>query len=120
MTKEERKEYQRKYRKANIEKQKAYDKAYNAANSGKRAVQKKAWMNNKKDGFYSVYLLPKEKYVGQTNNFYRRLSEHKNRSDRDITDAKVLGKYATKKEALAVEASYHAKGYLGRNENLFE
>ena len=120
MTKEERRVYAKAWYLANKEKQTAYSKAYNAANSEKRAVQKKAWMNNKKDGFYSVYLLPKENYVGQTNNFYRRLSEHRHRCDRDVTDAEVLGKYATKKEALAVEASYHAKGYLGRNETLFE
>ena len=105
MTKEERAEYQREYRKVNKEKPRK--------NTAKRAAQKKSWMNSKKSAAYIVYLLPEENYVGQTVNLYRRLSEHKCRSNRNVTGAKVLGEYKTKDAALAIETEYHANGFNG-------
>ena len=120
MTKEESKEYYRKYRAKNRESINASQRKYDAANKERKVAYDKAYREAQKDGLFTVYLLPKENYVGQTTSFHKRLINHKSKHNRDVTDAKVLGKYATKKEALAVEASYHAKGYLGRNENLFE
>ena len=110
MTKQE---SNRKYYLANKEKHAAYYKKYNALNKEKVCADQKKWREAQKDGLFTVYLLPKENYVGQTTSFHKRLINHKSKHSRDITDAKVLGKYATKEEALAVEASYHAKGYNG-------
>ena len=105
----------KKYYLANKEKLDAKSTAYYLANKESIAARAKAYVESKKDGFFTVYLLPKDNYVGQTSNMYRRLFEHKSESNRDTTDAKVLGKYKTREEALAIEASYHAKGYLGFN-----
>jgi len=113
MTKEEKKEYMKAYREANKEKTKAYNKAWNLANKEK----KKAKWNSYKDGLFTVYLLPRENYVGMTNNLYYRLSTHKCKHKRNIEGAKVLGKYKTKKEALYIEAMYHDNGYNGRHPN---
>jgi hypothetical protein len=122
----DRKEYYRKYNVANKAKKKAQMKAWEEAN-GKEyreknkeriAVYQKSYLQSKRDGLFTVYLLPKENYVGQTECLYQRLQNHKNCSARDITDAEVLGKYATREEALAVEASYHAKGYNGFNQGI--
>ena len=103
MTKEEKREYHRKYREVNKD-------------TRNRSECKKRYRESQKDGLFTVYLLPEEKYVGITTSLKARLTKHRSaKYNRNTTDAKVLGKYATKKEALTVEASYHAKGYLGRN-----
>ena len=115
MTKEESKEYYRKYRAKNRESINASQRKYDAANKERKVAYDKAYREAQKDGLFTVYLLPKENYVGITDNLHRRLINHKSNSNRNTTDAYILGKYATRKEALAVEASYHAKGYLGRN-----
>jgi len=128
-TEEEKKEIARlrtkAWRLANKEKKSAYEKEYKKLNREKTRERNKIWYHNNKekavayreslkDGIYSVYLLPMENYVGQTECMYNRMHQHKN-AGRDITDAKVLGSYKTRKEALAIEASYHAKGYNGWN-----
>ena len=66
-----------------------------------------------KNGWFTVYCLPKENYVGYTGNFYKRFIGHKNAAKRNIEGAYILGEYKTKREALDVEASYHAKGFKG-------
>ena len=66
-----------------------------------------------KNGWFTVYCLPKENYVGYTGNFYRRLIAHKNTMKRNIESAYILGEYRTREEAMAVENSYHAKGFKG-------
>ena len=128
MTKEEKRKYDKKYREANKEKYAANKKAWNRANKEKIAAEKKvyyqankeklaaydkAYKESKKDGLYTVYHLVNENYVGQTINLYTRLEVHKNRNGRDVSDVQILGKYKTRKEAKAVEAEYHSKGYLG-------
>tara|TARA_R110002124_G_C8594810_1_gene483696 strand:+ start:61 stop:453 length:393 start_codon:yes stop_codon:yes gene_type:complete len=101
------------YREANRDKAATYRKENKESISDYARKYNKTHRESQKDGLVTVYLLPKENYVGQTVNLHRRLLEHKNRLGRCIIDAKVLGKYKTLQEALAVEASYHAKGYLG-------
>ena len=115
MDKRNRSEYQRKYRESNKAKAKAYQKIYRENNKEKAAAYQanyaKEYRESQKDGLFTVYCLPEENYVGMTTSLQLRLSKH----SRDTTGAYVLGKYATKREALDIEASYHAKGYLGRN-----
>jgi len=66
-----------------------------------------------KNGWFTVYCLPKENYVGFTCEFYKRLVWHKNAGRRNVEGAYILGEYKTKREALDVESSYHAKGFKG-------
>jgi len=69
-----------------------------------------------KNGWFTVYCLPEENYVGMTTSLYQRLRAHKSvNHNRNIEGAYVLGKYKTKREALDAEASYHAKGFKGTN-----
>tara|TARA_R110000737_G_scaffold304590_1_gene311952 strand:- start:57 stop:413 length:357 start_codon:yes stop_codon:yes gene_type:complete len=118
MTKEERKEYNRKYREKNKERLDAYNKAWNLNNKEKKATQNKALAESKKDGLFTVYLLPKENYVGQTSSLYARLITQKRNQGRDVSNVQILGKYKTREEAKAVEAEYHSKGYLGYHNGL--
>ena len=132
MTKEEQKEYDRKYYQANKEKRVAQNKAWNLKNKEKVAALRKAWnkankekvdVYNKayreanKDGLFTVYLIVNENYVGQTKCLYQRLKTHKNTNGRDVSNVQILGKYETKREALDVEASYHSIGFNGRHPN---
>ena len=97
----------------NKEDKREYDKKYREANKEKLAAQDEAWKESKKDGLYTVYHLVNENYVGQTNSLYFRLNNHKSNHGRDISNVQILGKYKTREEAKAVEAEYHSKGYLG-------
>ena len=109
MTKEEKREYNKKYYKANKENR----KAYNEANKEKKSAWDKDWFKSKKDGLFTVYLLVNENYVGQTDNLYNRLNVHRNRCGRDVSDVQIIGKYKTREQAKEIEAGYHARGYLG-------
>ena len=101
--KEEKNEYDRKWREKNKEHIAAYDKD--------------RW-EAKKDGYYTVYYLKEEHYVGMTTSLPNRLSEHKSKYNRHIEDVEVIGKYETKAEALRVEAALHSMGYLGGHPQL--
>jgi len=97
-------------------------KKYNDANKEKTAAYYQAnkarfkdYGESLKDGLFTVYLLPKENYVGMTNCLSKRLSTHKTRQNRDITGVWILGKYETKREALDIEAEYHASGFKGKH-----
>tara|TARA_R110002124_G_scaffold105653_1_gene256829 strand:- start:58 stop:417 length:360 start_codon:yes stop_codon:yes gene_type:complete len=111
--KEEKKEYDRKYYQANKEKRIVQSKVNYQANKEKILAQTKAAYESKKDGFYTVYLLVNENYVGQTHNLYTRLIAHKSRHGRDVSNVQILGKYKTREKAIKVESAYHSKGYLG-------
>ena len=121
MTKEEKREYNKNYKEANKEKIAVQQKVYKEANKEKiDAYHKdysKKWIDSKKDGLYTVYLLPEENYVGQTNNLYQRLVKHRCRDERNTSGMQVIGKYNTREQAMNVEADYHSKGYLGANRN---
>ena len=101
--KKDRTEYYKKYYQANKENKAAYNEAYNEDN---------------KDGYYTVYYLKEEHYVGMTTSLNIRLSSHKSKHNRHIEDVEIIGKYKTKKEALRVEAALHAMGYLGGHPQL--
>tara|TARA_R110000782_G_C14534762_1_gene382928 strand:- start:63 stop:443 length:381 start_codon:yes stop_codon:yes gene_type:complete len=114
MTKEEKKEankkYCKKYLEANKEKVAAYKKVFYEANKERYKAYDKA----KKDGLYTVYYLKEEHYAGMTTILQYRLKSHKH-NGKHIEDVEVVGKYETKEEALMVEAKLHSMGYLGRN-----
>ena len=122
--KEDKKAWQKKYNQANKDK----IATWHIDNKDRVAAYKKSWSKNnkdkikisrdkEKDGFHTVYYLRKELYVGVTNSLKRRLGEHKYVANRYVEDAEIIGKYKTRKEALTVEAEYHAKGYLGANKH---
>ena len=122
MTKEEKREYNKKYREANKEKLSANKKVYDKANKEKIAayqiVYNKDYREAQKDGYYTVYYLKEEHYVGMTSHLYYRLAHHKSNYNRHIEDVEVIGKYETKEGALRVEAALHSMGYLGRHPQL--
>ena len=113
MTKQEMKEYQKKWYQDNKEKQKEYDQEYYNDNKEEVAAQQKLSKDSHKDGLYTVYLLPKENYVGMTTNLHIRIRDHRTKHNRDTTDVQIIGKYHTKDEAVRIEASYHNEGFKG-------
>ena len=74
------------------------------------------WNNSQKDGFHSVYLLPKHNYVGITENLYIRMGKHKN-GGRDTTDYRVLYKTKDRELGLELEELLHDMGYEGKHAN---
>ena len=63
-------------------------------------------------GWYAVYLLPEENYVGVSKHPKSRIAQHKNKN-RNIKNAAILYWARTAEEAAYVEASYHFDGYAG-------
>ena len=123
-TKEEKSEYNKKWREKNKEHIAAYNHAnkerkaaYIKANKEKLDAYCKAYKESQKDGLYTVYYLKEEHYAGMTSNLSYRLSNHKTMKNRHIEDVEIIGKYKTKKEATRVEAALHSMGYLGRHPN---
>ena len=111
MNKEEKREYSKKYYKANKED----ITAKREANKEKLDAYCKAYKESQKDGLYTVYYLKEEHYAGMTSNLSYRLSNHKTMKNRHIEDVEIIGKYKNKKEASRVEAALHSMGYNGRN-----
>ena len=92
------KEYRSRYYRDNAEEKKAY-----ARERRKRSRSDK----------FTVYLLEKEMYVGQTNNLSYRLKQHR-ASGKNVSKVVELGIYDTRREALDREAMYHRIGYKGK------
>lgn len=65
-----------------------------------------------KDGYYTVYLLPAEWYVGYTGDTKTRMKLHTH-NGKDISNWTILAEFIDKRDALDVEAHYHSKGYKG-------
>lgn len=91
---------------------KGYSKQYYSNNKQERNKYVKKYCETLKNGYYNVYLLPKENYVGSTISIPIRIIHHKNQG-RDITDYKVLAKFKTHEEALHYESEIHLQGYNG-------
>ena len=70
------------------------------------------WRNSKKDGYWTVYYLPEEHYVGITNCVHERMNEHKFKG-KIINNYEIIGKYKHPAAALMVEAAFHLHGYHG-------
>ena len=110
------------WREANKDKvvaqQKIRSKRYAELNKELVSLNAKAYRESKKDGYFTVYYLTEEHYVGQTTALHLRLTNHRKDHKRHILDAEVLGKFETRKEALAFEAKLHDMGYHGKNNGL--
>lgn len=101
----------REYYKKNKERIKAKVKARRLANlEEERRKDREMYHNRKVERGYVVYYLPKEHYVGMTNNFEHRLNMHKR--DKDVTDARILQAFETAVEAHLYETQWH---YMGAN-----
>ncbi len=64
------------------------------------------------DGYFSVYYLPEEHYVGMTNSLQKRLGVHK-RSGRTTEGFEVVGKFKRAIDAHLLETMLHSRDYLG-------
>jgi len=69
--------------------------------------------NREGDGFYSVYYIPNEHYVGMTNNVKFRYKNHKYVAKRDLEGFRVLREFACPHEAHIYETQYHMMGCNG-------
>jgi len=95
---------------------KQYDKHYRLNNKESLKEYTKQWSLAKKDGYHSVYLLPKHNYVGITENLYIRMSHHRSLG-RDTTGYRILETFQDRELGLELEELLHDIGYEGRNEN---
>jgi len=114
MTKEEIKEYGKKYRAANREREADRNRAWKEKNKEKVAVRMKAWTDAKKHEPV-VYYLPEHHYIGVTDCLYTRLRNHRNNNNRLIGDCEIIYTAKDMTEARAVERYMHYEmGYNGR------
>jgi hypothetical protein len=102
------------YYQANRERHIEINKGYYKDNKEKKLEYTKKYIKSKEDGYCYVYLLPKENYVGCTNNVYMRMCNHRS-VNRDTSGYIVLGRFKDRDEALRLETSYHDKGYAGKH-----
>jgi len=102
-----------KWKEENPDKVNAYN--YGRKYDGRYKESQKRFVESKRDGYYYVYLLTKENYVGMTANLYFRMNHHKCAHSRDVSEVKILGRFKDKSQALQLEKEYHSKGYAGAN-----
>ena len=129
MTKEERVEYNRKYRAANKEKIAAGKKAWSEKNKEKEAAQKNAWYLANREKTIArtrawladkkhepvVYYLPEHHYVGITDCLYNRLIHHRSFHKRLTEGYEIIYTAKDMTEARAVERyMHHEMGYNGK------
>jgi hypothetical protein len=107
-------EANRKWRKANKDKVRASKEEWIKENWDKILKYNRKEKSKHIDNHYSVYLLPNENYVGQSNQLRARMYNHK-ALGRDVSDYVVLHTFETREEAKKKEAEYHAMGYTGFN-----
>jgi hypothetical protein len=86
---------------------------YYYSNKEQLNIKNKQRYESKKDGFYTVYNVVKDNYVGTTTILPYRKYGHKNQLGLDISEYEILGVYSTLEEALVLEDSYHKKGFNG-------
>ena len=121
-------DYQREYQIKHKDKLNAVSKEYYKNNKEAQIETQKKWKENNKehlesyqenyykslkDGLFTVYYLKEEHYIGQTNSIQLRMNSHKCNHKRHVLDVEILGKFETRKEALAFEAKLHLMGYNG-------
>ena len=97
---------------------KKYLKKYNVNNQSQIKVYQKKYSKkyyeSRKDGHFSVYLLPDHNYAGMTGNLYHRMSDHRSSNGRNTDNVRVLYTTKSKDEALELEALLHDIGYEGK------
>ena len=115
MTKEKKREYDRRYRVANKEREAAGRKAWCEANKEKIAARKQVWIDAKKHEPV-VYYLPEHHYVGITNCLYSRLIRHRSFYNRVTEDYEIIYTAKDMTKAKAVERYMHYEmGYNGKH-----
>jgi hypothetical protein len=95
----------------------------NGTGKGKRPECKKCCLADTRmrrkrdlDGYWRVYKLPSENYVGITSDIRRRVNSHrsgKQTAAKNVDDIKILAKYKRVEWAIIHEAVYHLLGYDG-------
>lgn len=108
-----------KYFKKNKDRLMKYQKEWSIANPGYYSQHQKEWRQKHKDGWFYVYLLDNEHYVGQTEVFDLRMKYGHQAAGRDISVVTILDRFRTKKEATTLEAEYHKQGYKGSTADNF-
>jgi len=71
------------------------------------------WRESDRLDYYMVYYLPKEHYIGITNQPKQRMGDHKCHHGRDTTGWRVMFCSESKYEARLVENRYHDLGFNG-------
>jgi hypothetical protein len=112
MTKEEKRIYDKAYRARRREQIAEYKAKYYKSNKDALKEVHKANREALKDGFYTVYYLPKHHYIGVTTRLKGRLWRHKEQG-RDTSGCTIMYKFSSKREALDVERQLHEE--LGFN-----
>lgn len=106
-----------------------YQKEYYLKNKermrSRRASYKQEWRlrNNDKVVSYRmkgihdplVYLIVNENYVGTTTNLSRRISSHKSKHNRDVSEIIILSSFKDKSDAFDLEEALHSEGFKGRH-----
>mgnify|MGYP003638500695 CR=1 FL=1 len=94
-----------------------YNKTYRDKHKGEESSLNRIRYASKKLKYHIVYALPNfnntnEVYCGVTQNPYHRFIRH-NGAGNNTENWFILDVVETKKEAMAIERSYHNKGYKG-------
>tara|TARA_R110000822_G_C14953757_1_gene455305 strand:+ start:153 stop:533 length:381 start_codon:yes stop_codon:yes gene_type:complete len=112
------KEYAKKYRAANKDKQAAYTKRWRAENQELIKEAKREYQSSQTDDFYTLYYLPEHHYVGITTKPRIRMQKHRNEKNRITKGYETIATFNSKREALDAERYMHKNlGYLGINKN---
>lgn len=73
---------------------------------------KKKQNDGKVEGEFIIYYLPKERYVGMTKNYNRRILSHKNKG-KNVKHAFIVLKTKKVKLAHLIETTLHLIGFKG-------
>ena len=93
--------YMRKWNKDNREK-----------NKQKESDRQKRNYLKSLSGYFYLYYLPEEHYVGITNNVYRRMNYHRS-SGKHVEDVEIVAKFKRQVNAHLYETMLHSFGYEG-------
>jgi hypothetical protein len=129
MTKEEKREYNKRYREANKEKAAAQQKAWREANKEKVLAYRKDYYRDNREKTIAkykayveankhepvVYYLPEHHYVGVTDCLFTRLKNHRSLNNRIVKGYEIIYTAKNMTEARAVERYMHYEmGYNGK------
>lgn len=64
------------------------------------------------DGYFYVYYLPEEHYIGMTNNVHRRIRHH-DFSGKIVDDYEILARFSRQVDAHLFETKLHSMDYNG-------
>ena len=114
MTKEEKREYDKIYRAANLDVLKAKSRDRYIKNKSHTKSKVLSYKQTLKDDFYTVYYLKEEHYIGVTNQPKIRMQNQK-RNGKHVLDYEVVTTVKTKREALDIESLLHKLNYNGKH-----